>query len=51
MFHLFTSQQLYQWNDQVYRQLSDLESLFPDNSFLATQRALLFYHAKGLGFV
>jgi anaphase-promoting complex subunit 8 len=47
VFHLYASQQLYQWNDHVHKQLADLEGLFPGNQFIMTQRALIYYHAKG----
>ncbi|KAI9880858.1 MAG: Anaphase-promoting complex subunit 23 [Pleopsidium flavum] len=46
IFHLYTSQELYQSTDQTHGQLTELESIFPDSQFLKTQRALLFYHSK-----
>ena len=48
IFSLYTSQMLYQINEDVYKQLTDLESVFPSSLFLRTQKALLHYHAKGL---
>ncbi|KAI9827686.1 MAG: hypothetical protein M1819_006886 [Sarea resinae] len=46
IFHLYTSQELYQSNDSIHSQLSQLEAMFPESQFLKTQRALLFYHSK-----
>ena len=46
IFHIFASQELYQSTDQVHQELTQLDSVFPDNPFLKTQRALLFYHTK-----
>ncbi|KAI9822546.1 MAG: Anaphase-promoting complex subunit 23 [Pycnora praestabilis] len=46
VFHLYTSQELYQSTDQVHNSLTQLEAIFPDSQFLKTQRALLFYHSK-----
>ena len=48
IFHLYASQELYQSNDAVHRQLTDLENIFPESQFLKTQRALLYYHSKGV---
>ena len=48
VFCLYANQMLYQIDESVYRQLTDLESVFPSSLFLQTQRALLNYHAKGL---
>jgi anaphase-promoting complex subunit 8 len=46
MFHLFANQELFQCTEQVHTQLSQLDAIFPENHFLKTQRALLFYHSK-----
>jgi anaphase-promoting complex subunit 8 len=48
IFHLYASQELYQSTDQVHQDLNDLENIFPNSQFLKTQRALLYYHSKGL---
>lgn len=48
IFHLYASQELYQSNEATHTQLNDLEHIFPESQFLRTQRALLFYHSKGL---
>jgi len=47
IFLLYASQELYQCSDQQHGQLNDLENIFPENYFLMTQRALLYYHSKG----
>ena len=46
MFHLFASQELYQYAEPIHQSLTELERVFPNSSFLKTQRALLFYHSK-----
>ncbi|KAI5780918.1 anaphase promoting complex subunit 8 [Geopyxis carbonaria] len=46
LFVLSTSQELYQTTDSIHQQLSDLLMIFPNSSWLKTQRALLFYHAR-----
>jgi anaphase-promoting complex subunit 8 len=48
IFYVYASQELYQSTEPVYQQLTELERIFPQNLFLTTQRALLFYHSKGL---
>lgn len=48
IFHLYSSQELYQCSDSVHQALTDLENIFPSSQFLKTQRALLFYHSKGM---
>ena len=48
IFSLYAQQMLYQVDEDVYRQLTDLESIFPSSLFIRTQRALLSYHARGL---
>ena len=45
-FSLHCNQMLYQNSEQVWKQLSDLENIFPDSLFLKTQKALLLYHGK-----
>ena len=47
IFHLYASQELYQSTEQTYQELTQLEGIFPGSQFLKTQRALLYYHAKG----
>ena len=42
------SQELYQATDETYQTLSELEAIFPTSAFLKTQRALLYYHSKGM---
>lgn len=46
LFVLSTNQELYQTTDPIHSQLTDLMSIFPKSSWLKTQRALLFYHAR-----
>ncbi|KAF2816219.1 cell division cycle protein [Mytilinidion resinicola] len=46
VFHVYTSQELYQATEQVHNELAQIESIFPTSAFLKTQRALLFYHTK-----
>ena len=46
IFHLYASQELYQYTETTHNQLNDLERIFPESQFLKTQRALLFYHSK-----
>jgi len=46
LFVLSSNQELYQTADPIHSQLSDLLNLFPGSSWLKTQRALLYYHAR-----
>ncbi|KAF2754654.1 TPR-like protein [Pseudovirgaria hyperparasitica] len=46
IFHIYSSQELYQSTDRVHANLNEIESIFPTSSFLKTQRALLYYHSK-----
>ncbi|CAI6297434.1 unnamed protein product [Periconia digitata] len=46
IFHVTTSQELYQTSDQLHTSLSQILSVFPTSSFLKAQRALLHYHTK-----
>lgn len=46
IFHVTTSQELYQSSDQVHSSLSQILSIFPTSAFLKAQRALLHYHTK-----
>ncbi len=46
IFHLYASQELYQFTEITHNQLTDLERIFPESQFLKTQRALLYYHSK-----
>lgn len=48
IFYLYASQELYQFTEQIHQRLTELERIFPESQFLKTQRALLFYHSKGL---
>lgn len=47
IFHIYASQELYQSNEQIHNEVTQIENIFPNSSFLKTQRALLFYHSKG----
>lgn len=47
IFHLYSSQELYQATEDTHQILTELESIFPSSAFLKTQRALLYYHSKG----
>lgn len=47
IFHVHSSQELYQATDSTSAALDELEALFPTSTFLQTQRALLYYHNKG----
>lgn len=47
IFHLYAHQELYQTNEDAHLILNELERVFPESLFLKTQKALLFYHAKG----
>ena len=46
LFHVVTQQQLFQPTPAALNSLKQLKPLFPSSSFLKTQKALLFYHAK-----
>ncbi|MCJ1392992.1 Anaphase-promoting complex subunit 23 [Xylographa bjoerkii] len=46
VFHLYANQELYQSTEPIHHQLNELQKLFPQNHFLMTQRALLYYHSK-----
>ncbi|KAJ5947978.1 Cdc23 [Penicillium verhagenii] len=46
IFHTYSSQELYQTTPETYRDLGQLQTLFPTNAFLQTQEALLYYHDK-----
>ena len=46
IFHLYTSQQLFQCSQNTHSELNELEKVFPQSQFLKTQRALLHYHAR-----
>lgn len=48
IFHLYCSQELYQATEDTYQTLMELENIFPESGFLKTQRALLYYHSKGM---
>lgn len=47
IFHTYSSQELYQTTPDTYKDLHQLQTLFPTNAFLQTQEALLYYHDKG----
>ncbi|KAI5812540.1 anaphase promoting complex subunit 8 [Pyronema omphalodes] len=46
LFVLSTNQELYQTTEPIHSQLTDLLVIFPTSSWLKTQRALLYYHAR-----
>ncbi|KAL2350634.1 anaphase promoting complex subunit 8 [Cryomyces antarcticus] len=46
IFHIHVSQELYQTTDEIHHELNQISSVFPENTFLKTQRALLHYHSK-----
>jgi len=46
LFVLSINQELFQTADPIHSQLSELLSIFPGSSWLKTQRALLYYHAR-----
>ncbi|KAF1928178.1 anaphase-promoting complex subunit CDC23 [Didymella exigua CBS 183.55] len=46
IFHVTTSQELYQVSDGVQNSLTQLMAIFPASAFLKTQKALMFYHSK-----
>lgn len=48
IFHVYCSQELYQATRDTYQALTELEDIFPRSAFLKTQRALLYYHEKGM---
>ena len=47
IFNLWVSQELYQTNDEIDNLINQLLNIFPDSSFLKTQQAELYHHAKG----
>jgi anaphase-promoting complex subunit 8 len=47
IFYVYTSQELAQHNDIIHNQLTQVLHIFPNSSFLKTQRALMYYHSKG----
>ncbi|KAI9662582.1 MAG: Anaphase-promoting complex subunit 23 [Bathelium mastoideum] len=49
IFHIYTCQELYIANDQIHKELDQIQTYFPRNYFLQTQRALLWYHVKDFG--
>ena len=48
IFHVHCCQELHQATDDTDQALSELETIFPNSAFLKTERALLYYHAKGI---
>lgn len=46
IFHITTSQELYQVSESVHTSLTQIMNIFPTSAFLKTQRALLHYHSK-----
>jgi len=46
VFHIYENQELFQAEDFVLSALKSLKAVFPTSSFLRTQKALLYYHAK-----
>lgn len=51
IFYVHCSQELYQATEDAYQVLSELETIFPNSAFLKSERALLYYHSKGIVFV
>lgn len=47
IFFIYTKQQLYQKDARTTDDVDHLQRIFPGSLFLKTQRALLYYHAKG----
>lgn len=48
IFRIYQKQELFHCDEQDLSKLEDLRGLFPTSSFLSTQEALLYYHAKGM---
>ena len=48
IFSLWVNQELYQTTDEIDTLLLQLLAIFPESSFLKTQQAQLYHHAKGL---
>lgn len=48
MFHIYCSQELFQATERVYAEIDQVSSIFPKSAFLQTQKALLYYHSKGM---
>ncbi|KAF1986578.1 TPR-like protein [Aulographum hederae CBS 113979] len=46
MFHIYQSQELFQSTQDLENSIVRLQMIFPQSAFLATQRALIAYHAK-----
>lgn len=46
IFHVNCSQELYQTTPEVYRNLTDMQKIFPRSAFLQQQKALLYYHSR-----
>lgn len=48
IFQVYAYQELFQVNGPVLQELKNIKALFPTSSFLKAQKALLYYHAKGM---
>lgn len=46
IFHITTSQELYQVSPEVQNSLAQVMAIFPTSAFLKTQQALMHYHSK-----
>lgn len=46
IFHVSASQELFRSDEQVHEALTNILSIFPNSSFLQSQRGLLYYHSK-----
>jgi len=46
IFSIYENQELFQADDNILGGLKELKVVFPESSFLRTQKALVFYHAK-----
>lgn len=47
IFHTVQRQELFQSDQSTMTSLKQIKKLFPTSAFLKTQKALLYYHAKG----
>lgn len=47
IFFVYASQELLRTHEDLEKDLTGLETIFPNSLFLKTQRAMLLYHSKG----
>lgn len=47
IFNVFANQELHHGGDDIMSALKSLKLVFPESSFLRSQKALLYYHDKG----